>query len=225
MTLEEKIAARLKAKAAGVNLSKTRIDAIVARAKKGLTDESDDTSIDANLDAINELTPFKDIASLDDHERAKAKKIADDKEKADKEAAEKGAKEGKVDLPEDAPAWLKPLLEAQAASTKALTDQIAAINGEKVANTRREQYAKTLEGLPEVLKADKLADFDLLNFNDDEHFNTWKEGKAESYKVLIQENANGALGGDRPAGGVFTPAGGKKEATAAEVDAVVDVIL
>ncbi|WP_158826568.1 hypothetical protein [Mucilaginibacter lacusdianchii] len=52
MSLKIKIAARLKVKSAGVNLSQKCIDAIVARAEKGLTDESDDTAIDANLDTI-----------------------------------------------------------------------------------------------------------------------------------------------------------------------------
>lgn len=215
MTLKEKIALRLKAKAAGVNLSKTRIDAIVARAEKGLTDESDDTAIDANLDVINELTPFKDIASLDDHERAKAKKIADDKEAARIKAIEDGKTED-VELPADTPEWMKSFMKQQAATNKALEEKLASFGQEKVATTRREQYAKTLEGLPEALKADKLADFDLLNFKDDDHFNTWNEGKAESYKALIQENANDGLGGDRPAGGfVKSDPKGEKEVSPA----------
>ncbi len=79
---------------------------------------------------------------------------------------------------------------------------IAAFGQEKVATTRREQYAKTLEGLPEALKTDKLADFDLLNFKDDDHFNIWKESKAESYKGLIQEETDKGLGVDRPVGGM-----------------------
>lgn len=207
MTLKEKIAARLKAKAAGekANLSQKRIDAIVLRAEKGLTDDSDDTQIDANLDAINELTPFKEMAAMDDHLRAKEAKDKVEKDKADKEAAEKAAKEGKVELPDDAPAWMKTFMEAQAAQTKALTDQIAQFGQKEVATTRREQYAKTLEGLSEALKNDKLADFDLLTFKDDEHFTTWNESKAESVKLLIQEEANQGLGFDRPNSG----AGGK----------------
>ncbi|MCZ4244971.1 hypothetical protein [Pedobacter punctiformis] len=225
MTLKEKIAARLKAKAAGVNLSKTRIDAIVARAEKGLTDESDDTAIDANLDTINELTPFKEMAAFDDHQRAKDAKDKIEKDKADKEAAEKAAKEGNVDVPEDAPAWLKPLLEAQAATTKALSDQIAAINGEKVLTTRREQYAKTLEGTSEAYKAEALKDFDRLSFKDDSDYQEWATAKSESVKAFIQEDANGGLGGDRPVGGVGGNTSTKKEATAAEVDAVVNAII
>lgn len=226
MTLKEKIAARLKAKAAGVNLSKTRIDAIVARAERGLTDESDDAAIDANLDVINELTPFKDIAAFDDHQRAKEARDKAEKDKADKEAAEKAAKEGKVELPADAPEWMKTFMEAQAAQTKALTDQIAALGQEKVSNTRREQFIKSMEGTSEAYQAKELKRFDRITFKDDADFASFLEDTKEDHAAAAQEAANGSLGGDKPTGGAGgSNAGAKKEATAAEVDAVVDAII
>jgi hypothetical protein len=224
MTLKEKIAARLKAKAAGekANLSQKRLDAIALRAEKGLTDDSDDTAIDANIDAINELTPFKEIAAMDDHNRAKEAKEKTEKEKTEKEAAEKAAKEGKVELPDDAPAWMKTFMEAQAAQTKALTDQIAAFSGEKVLTTRREQYAKTLEGTSEAYKTEALKDFDRLSFKDDADYQEWATGKTESVKAFIQDEANNGLGGDRPAGGQGGKAPAAPKVASAEV---VDEIL
>lgn len=222
MTLKERIAARLKAKAAGekANLSQKRLDAIALRAEKGLTDESDDTAIDAAIESINELTPFKEIAAMDDHNRAKEAKDKAEKDKADKEAAEKAAKEGKVELPDDAPAWMKTFMEAQAAQTKALTDQIAAFSGEKVLTTRREQYAKTLEGTSEAYKTEALKDFDRLSFKDDADYQEWAAGKAESVKAFIQDEADNDLGNDRPNGSTGgNNASTKKEATEAEVDA------
>lgn len=223
MTLKEKIVARLKAIAAGVNLSKTRIDAIVARAEKGLTDESDDTAIDANLNVINELTPFKDIAALDDHERAKAKKIADDKEAARLKAIE----EGKTPEPESDPneSSTDKLLKALMAKIDKQDQAIAAIGQEKVATTRREQYAKTLEGTSDVFKTKALKDFDRMAFKDDEDFTSYLTDAAEDAKGFIQDEANQGLGGDRPVGSVGAPVGGKKEASAAEVEAVVDLII
>lgn len=227
MTLKERIAARLKAKAAGekANLSQKRIDAIVLRAEKGLTDESDDTQIDANLDAINELTPFKEMAAMDDHLRAKEAKDKVEKDKADKEAAEKAAKEGKVELPADAPEWMKTFMEAQAAQTKALTDQIAQFGQKEVATTRREQYAKTLEGTSDTFKAKALKDFDRMasSFKDDADFESFLTDATEDAKAFVQEEVNQGLGGDRPTGGVGTPAGGKvKLASDTELDAVMD---
>jgi len=218
MSLKIKIAARLKAKAAGVNLSQTRIDAIVSRAEKGgLTDESDDTAIDAQLDLINELTPFKEIASYDDHQRAKAKKDADDKEAARLKAIEEGKIE-EVELPTGAPEWMKAFMTAQAAQTKALTDQIAAISGEKLMTTRRERYTKTMEGKPAEFITAELKKFDRMTFKDDADFDA-------VLTDFTQEVANVDLGFDKPAGGFGLPPNGKKEATAAEVDAAVDSII
>ena len=224
MTLKEKIALRLKAKAAGVNLSKTRIDAIVARAEKGLTDESDDTQIDANLDVINEITPFKEIASLDDYERARAKKIADDKEAARLKAIE----EGKTPEPEPDPneSSTDKLLKALMAKIDKQDQAIAAIGQEKVSTTRREQYAKTLEGTSEAYKTEALKDFDRLIFKDDADYQEWATGKAESVKAFIQDEAIGGLGVDRPAGGAGgSNASTKKEATAEEVEALAEAII
>lgn len=224
MSLKIKIAERLKVKAAGVNLSKARIEAIVLRAEKGLTDESDDTAIDANLDVINELTPFKEIAALDDHQRAKDKKIADDKEAARLKAIEEG-KTPEPELPADTPEWMKAFIATQAASNKALQDQIAAITGEKVTNTRKELYAKALEGTSDAFKAKALKDFNKMKFENDEEFTGFLSEATEDAKGFIQEESNSGLGGDRPNGGAGGVKPGKKEASAAEVDAVVDAII
>ncbi|MNL45312.1 hypothetical protein D3C87_1679490 [compost metagenome] len=119
------------------------------------------------------------------------------------------------------PAWAKALVT----STQALAEGLKAVQTEKVANTRREQYAKLLEGTSETYKKEALEDFDLLNFKDDEHYSGWLERKTESVKDFVQEETNNSLGGDRPTGGYGTPVGGKKEASAAEVDAAVDAII
>jgi hypothetical protein len=219
MSLKIKIAARLKAKAAGVNLSQTRIDAIVARAEKGgLTDESDDTAIDAQLDIINELTPFKEIASLDDHQRAKAKKEADDKEAKRLADIAAGKQPEKEELPADTPAWAVAFMKAQKEETEALKAKLAAFDGEKVASTRKERYAKVLEGKPAEFIAAELKKFDRMTFKDDAEFDA-------VLTDFTQEVSNTDLGGDRPAGGFGLPPNGKKEATPAEVEAAVDSIL
>ncbi|AMR34142.1 hypothetical protein A0256_23170 [Mucilaginibacter sp. PAMC 26640] len=222
MSLKIKIAARLKAKAAGVNLSQKRIEAIVARAEKGLTDESDDAAIDANLDTINDLTPFKEIASFDDHERAKAKKIADDKEAARLKAIEEGKPAPiEVDPNEsNVEKMLRLIMEKQEKQDAV----IAGFNKEKVTTTRREQYAKALEGTSDTFKAKALKDFDRMAFKDDEDFTSYLADATEDAKGFVQEAANGGLGGDRPTGG----AGGNdkkvKVATKEEIDAIMQSI-
>lgn len=226
MSLKERIAARLKAKAAGekANLSQKRIDAIVLRAEKGLTDESDDTQIDASLDTINELTPFKEIAALDDHQRAKDAKAAQDKEAARLKAIEEGKPE-EVELPADTPAWMLAFMKQQAAQNKALEDKISAFSVEKVTNTRREQYAKTLENTSDAFKAKALKDFDRMKFDTDDQFSDFLTESAEDAKGFAQTEANDGLGGFKPMGGAGSkPAGTPKVATIEVVDEIMGLI-
>ncbi|WPU91801.1 hypothetical protein SNE25_21010 [Mucilaginibacter sabulilitoris] len=222
MSLKIKIAARLKVKAAGVNLSQKRIDAIVTRAEKGLTEESDDAAIDANLDTINELTPFKEIAALDDHERAKEAKAKTDKEKADKEAAEKAAKGEEVELPTDTPEWMKVYMKQQAEQTKALQEQIASFGKEKVTTTRREQFIKSMAGTSDEYQARELRRFDRITFKDDADFTSFMDDTKDDHAGAIQEEANGGLGGDRPSGGKSGDAKKIQLASDTELDAVMD---
>lgn len=226
MSLKIKIAARLKAKAAGVNLSQKRIELIVARAEKGgLTDESDDTAIDAQLDIINELTPFTELASLDDHQRAKDKKLADDKE-AKRLADIEAGKTPEVELPTDAPEWMKVFMEAQAAQTKALTDQIAAISGEKVTNTRSQTAAEKLKDAPEWFRNDVLEDLKDRQFADEDQYNSFLDRKVKGLENIpkSEEPENGIGGTFRPTGGAGGNGGAPKVISDTDLDAIMNAI-
>ena len=225
MSLKIKIAARLKAKAAGVNLSQKRVELIVARAEKGgLTDESDDTAIDAQLDIINELTPFTELASLDDHQRAKDKKTADDKEAARLKAIEDGKPAPAEPDPNETPT--EKLLKQALAGINALTAEVSTIKGEKVTNTRREQIAKLLENTTDAYKADKLADFDLLGFKDDDSFEAYKTSlETRSKDFAKPEGAEGGIGDTfRPTGGAGGNAGAPKVISDTDLDAIMNAI-
>jgi hypothetical protein len=224
MSLKIKIAARLKAKAAGVNLSQKRIDAIVERVEKMLPADPDDTTIDANLDVVNELTPYKEIAALDDHERAKAKKIADDKEAARLKSLEEGKPIPVDDDPNESST--DKLLKALMAKVDKQEQVIARIGQKEVATTRREQYAKALEGTSEAFKAKALKDFDRMSFKDNEDFASYLTDATEDAKVFIQEDANSGLGGDRPTGGAggATEKTKQKVASKEEIDAIMQSI-
>jgi len=224
MSLKIKIAARLKAKAAGVNLSQKRIDAIVAKAEKGLTDESDDTAIDANLDAINDLTPFTEIASLDDHQRAKATKEAAEKEAARLKAIEEGKIED-VELPADTPEWMKAFMKQQDAKNKALEEKLASFGQKEVATTRREQFIKSMEGTSKDYQVRELKKFDRISFKDDEDFTSFIDDTKDDHATAIQEEANAGLGGDKPAGGAHVKVGAVKEASKEEAASVVKSIM
>lgn len=64
--MKQKIISRLKEKFSGVNLSNARLDAIADKLAPKITDE---TTIDAKLDELNEILPFADIAKQDDRVR------------------------------------------------------------------------------------------------------------------------------------------------------------
>lgn len=167
--------------------------------QQSLTDDSTDEDLTT---AVTGAKPVADFV-----QSVASRQVSDVKKPKVEEPANPAEPAKPAEPTEDMPAWAKALVS----STQALAQGLQAIQAEKVGSTRREQYAKTLEGLTDAQKADKLADFDLFNFKDDEHFNTWNESKAESVKALIQENANNNLGGDRPAGGFGKVPSGEKE--------------
>jgi len=219
MSLKIKTAARLKALFAGVALSKKSVDAIGDQlTKAGLTDESTDEEIDVKLNERNALFSFEDQKKFDDYQVGKATKDAADKEAKRLSDIAAGKTPEIEELPADTPEWAKAFMKVQKEETEALKAKLAAFDGEKVTNTRREQYTKSMEGKSPEFIAAELKKFDRMTFKDDEDFMT-------VLTDFTQEVANSDLGVDRPAGGHGGSVGGKKEATAAEVDAVVDLII
>ncbi len=84
---------------------------------------------------------------------------------------------------EKTPAWAQVLID----DNKKLKEQIAAMQGEKTASTRRAALAKVLEGAPDKIKARFEKDFDRLNFKDDEDFNAWLGETTTDVKDLTSE--------------------------------------
>lgn len=204
-----KLIALLKTSFASKGFSQKTLEGIadLLIANNNLTDQSTDEEVTAGIEAIKPMTDLM---------QSEISRQVNDQKPKPVETPKPAEQAAPTEPTEDMPAWAKALVT----STQALAQGLQAIQGEKVATTRREQYAKTLEGLSEAQKADKLSDFDLLNFKDDEHFATWNQSKAESIKMLIQDEANQGLGGDRPNGGVGgSNSSTKNEATEAEVEA------
>lgn len=144
--MKQKILDAIKAKFPTAKLSAKRLDAIAAsiEAKAG----TDETLIEASLDALNELYPLTEIAK-DDHIRStlegklKATQTKDETpaQKAAREAAEAAAA---LETDKDTPAWAKALIE----QNKTLAQDLAAIKGEKVANTIKGKATELLKEVP-----------------------------------------------------------------------------
>lgn len=149
--------------------------------------------------------------------------------------AKHGLKDGKVieqPKPEDktdetngeekVPKWAQALLD----SNKTLSEQVKAMQGEKLTANRREQLSKIISTLPaSVQKAYERTPVDSLS---DEEFETLKgEITAEAAEIAKETTAKGTVFG-RPTvqGGTKTQQttsnNGGKEATEDEVKAVVD---
>lgn len=70
---------------------------------------------------------------------------------------------------DEMPAWAKSLVEAN----EKLTNELAAIKGEKTKVTREAALSKALKGVPEAFKSRYTKDFSRLTFKDDEDFDSW----------------------------------------------------
>lgn len=191
------IKARYKAKFPKANLSAAKLDSIVARVD-AKTEADDQDAIDAALDAINEYTPFEEMAREEDKIRDLEAKVKKSPAKKVETTTDEPAKED-----EEAPAWFKSYVEKTDA-------KIAAIEGEKTVTSRKQQLADKLKDAPEQFRNDVLTDIEEINFKDDDHFNSYVDRKVAAAAGIIQANSDSGLGKDKPASG-FGKAAGDKE--------------
>lgn len=103
---------------------------------------------------------------------------------------------------EEMPAWAKALVD----SNKALTDKLAALEGEKLTNSRKSALDGILKDAPDTIRQRYEKDFARMTFKDDEDFNGWiGEITPDVEKITSDYQAKGGVVG-RPKGGA---AGGK----------------
>lgn len=103
---------------------------------------------------------------------------------------------------EEMPTWAKAIVE----SNKALTDKLAALEGEKLTNSRKSTLDGILKDAPETIRQRYEKDFARMAFKDDEDFNGWiGEITPDVEKITSDYQAKGGVVG-RPKGGA---AGGK----------------
>lgn len=107
---------------------------------------------------------------------------------------DKGGSAGSSDL-------AAQIAAAIAAEMKPLKDELAAMKGEKTANSRKAALIKVLEGAPEKIRQRYEKDFARMTFNDDEDFNAWIGEITPDVEAITSDfNAKGGVVG-RPKGG------------------------
>lgn len=111
--------------------------------------------------------------------------------------------------PEEVPAWAKKILD----ENKKLSDKIANIEGEKMANARSQKLATTLAKAPEKLRERYTKDFTRMQFNDDAEFEAWVGEVATDVEAIATEYSARGVAFSRPKSGSTT----KEEQTSPEV--------
>lgn len=113
-------------------------------------------------------------------------------------------KEGKGTEGEDLAAQISAAVQA---AMKPLSDKLAAIEGEKLTNSRKSSLDAILKDAPETIRQRYEKDFARMTFKDDEDFNGWiTEITPDVEKITSDFQAKGGVVG-RPKAG----AGGGKE--------------
>lgn len=211
--MKEKIIVLLKAYLAtlGVNnLSTARIDGISDKLAPTITDES---TIQAELEKLNGIYSFSDIAKNDDRARTeKAKKPEEKKPEAKTEDAKTENN--------DVPAWAKELVE----SNKKLTERLTTMESEKIGGSRKAKLSEKLVNVPDKLKTKILKDFDKMKFETDEEFETYLAETETDVADFVQEKTNESLG-KQPKPALSKGKAGKDEASKEEIEAVVKNIM
>lgn len=221
MALIKQIKARLKVLYPGVNLSNKRIEAIAAKVDAKVTTEEE---IDDALSTYDEYNSFAEMAKDDDRERLRIKKESETKT-PEQIAADKQAKGDEEDKDDPTETKTDKLLKQALAGIAALTGEISIIKGEKVTNTRKQQYEKALEGTSDAFKAKALKDFGKMKFDTDEEFTEFLTETETDAADFIQEVSNNGLTNQNPVRGVKNTPGKVKEASKEEVDSVLDKIM
>lgn len=204
MSLKAKIISKLKAKATelGANLSNVRINGLADKLDGLITNEDD---IDGEIDKLDQIFSFKDLAALDDAKRNADKKTAEDEDKDKNPEKKDPVDPEKKDEPEkkdDVPSWASALIE----SNKALQTEIASIKAGSTTQSRRQQLETKLKDAPEKFKARTLRDFDRLKIDSDDDFTSYLADVEQDVADEVQAASDAGLGNDSPVRG----AGGGK---------------
>ena len=117
---------------------------------------------------------------------------------------------------DDTPAWARAIIN----SVKTLSNDVAAMKGEKVTASRRQQIDEIIKDLPDHLR--KPYSYINLTSLSEEEFESLKDGiKGDVANVEKEDKQNNAVFGKPPGKSTSTNV---KEASDKEVDAVVDMM-
>lgn len=210
--MKEKIIAALKAKFPAVNLSQKRLDEIAAKLEAKVTDE---TQIDAQLDAFNDFNPVAEIAKTDDRLRDQENKL---KKLGQQKPPVKKKEEEEIVIDDDdkeTPSWAKKILE----SNKTLLGKVEALEGEKQQTTIKAKLAEKLKDVPQFIWAKRI-----LPTKDDE-IEAFITDVTTDYSAYTKEMTEKGILNIPPPGAGGDKDEDVKKASKEEVDKVMETIM
>lgn len=204
MSLKSQILTQLKeyVKAKGINLSNVRINAFADKLD-AYVDKED--AIKEEIEKLDALVDFKELASLDDAKRTLDKRKAkDDDEKDDPKPDPTGKESGEAKKPgnpdgDDTPGWFKQYTEQQNKLIESLTKELATIKAGDVAKSRRALLERKLDKASDTLKKTITSAFGRMKFETDEEFNEYLAEIEQTVTEDVQARVDAGLGLDAPA--------------------------
>jgi len=175
--MKDKILQQLKTKYSNLGLSVKTLEGFAEQLANGVTDE---TQIEG---AVQGAEFYLKIA------QAEADRVRQDVKKNTTTQQQQATEPPKNN---DVPEWQKAI--------EALTNQVSALTKQTVVSTRKEQFVKTLSGLHESIVKSKLKDFERMNFETDEDFQTYLSETQSDANLINQELINSGLKSNVPQG-------------------------
>lgn len=229
MSLKAKIIAKIKEKVksqGGYNLSNARINSLAEKLDAKVDSED---AIEGEIDNLDELVPFKELAALDDAKRNADKKAAEDADKGKEAGADAGKEAGSEGADKDKgkdemPSWFKQHVETQNKVIETLTTKLSAFEQGNVVQSRRQRLEAKLKDAPEKFKARVLRDFDRLKFDSEDEYTSYEADIEQDIAEEVQANAEAGAVGPRASG--IGGVNGKevKPASDKELDAAVSTL-
>lgn len=203
MDRKQQVLLRLKPKVKAFGFNKKELMSVAAKIADNLTstDDASDEDVNAEIDtAIDAVLPYLQVSqSFANRVIEENRKKNDDDETDDDDDDESSnstnrqpgsnkknpQNKGKND---DAPEWAKGLVQ----TVQILNDEIAALKGEKVTTTRRENLESLLKDAG-TFGTRTLKSFNKMKFENDEEFEEFYSEVEEDLKSYNQERADAGL--------------------------------
>lgn len=185
----------LKPKVKAFGFTQKELQGIAAQIADNLTSEEDASDEDVNAEIEKNIEAVLPILKLgqsyanrviNDSKKNEEEDSNDDSEEEDsKQNKSTKTKEKKSD---EIPAWAQALID----SNKSLSEQLAAIKGEKVTDGRRTKLEKLLKDTG-AYGTRTLKSFSRMKFDSDDEFDEFFSEVEEDLKSFNQERANAGL--------------------------------